>query len=70
MLLACFIYTEIIIVKICGCDKNIETKISERGMTVSSEITYQSEISLLEIKTKLHELGLTLGMKNKNSDKS
>lgn len=26
--------------------------------------------SLLEIKTKLHELGLTLGMKNKNSDKS
>lgn len=28
------------------------------------------KISLLEIKTKLHELGLTLGMKNKNSDKS
>lgn len=26
--------------------------------------------SLLEIKTKLHELGLTLGMKNKNSNKS
>ena len=50
MLLACFIYTEIIIVKICGCDKNIETKISERGMTESSEINYQSEISLLEIK--------------------
>lgn len=28
------------------------------------------KISLMEIKTKLHELGLTLGMKNKNSDKS
>ena len=28
------------------------------------------KISLLEIKTKLHEFGLTLGMKNKNSDKS
>ena len=28
------------------------------------------KIRLMEIKTKLHELGLTLGMKNKNSDKS
>lgn len=28
------------------------------------------KISLLEIKNKLHELGLTLGMENRNSDKS
>ena len=58
MLLACFIYTEIIIVKICGCDKNIETKFSERGLNESSETTYQNEISLLVLNEHEKEEGL------------
>ena len=46
MLLACFIQKLLLLRYVVV----IRTKISERGMTESSEITYQSEISLLEIK--------------------